>query len=154
MGCSMSKRLYRSEENKIVGGVCGGIGEYFEIDPVLVRIITVLLIMAPGIGILAYIIGWIIIPKRPPEVAAAQGEYQFTTWNKYLPGLILICIGAILLVRENWFWFDWDEFWPIVLILAGLALIFRRNKTKNESESVNGQVHTDNNINHNGGSSV
>lgn len=150
----MNKRLYRSEENKIVGGVCGGIGEYFELDPVLVRIITVLLIMAPGIGVLAYIIGWIIIPKRPPEVAASQTEYQFSSWNKYLPGLILVAIGAILLVRENWFWFDWDEFWPIVLILGGLALIFRRKKPKDEAEiNVNGQVHTDNNMNHNGGNS-
>ncbi|RKX22511.1 MAG: PspC domain-containing protein [Candidatus Zixiibacteriota bacterium] len=151
----MNKRLYRSEENKIVGGVCGGIGEYFEIDPVLVRIITVLLIMAPGVGVLAYIIGWIIIPKRPPEVAAAQAEYQFSSWNKYISGLILVAIGAILLVRENWFWFDWDEFWPIVLILGGLALIFRRKKPKDEAEiKVNGQVHTDNNMNHNEGSSV
>ena len=57
------KRLYRSEKDKIIGGVCGGIAEYFDIDPVIVRLIWLLFIFC-GIGIIAYIIAWIIIPKR------------------------------------------------------------------------------------------
>ena len=59
------KRLYRSGENKILGGVCGGLGEYFESDPVLIRLLWVLFSLAYGTGILAYIIAWIIIPKNP-----------------------------------------------------------------------------------------
>ena len=61
----MNKRLYRSQDNKIIGGVCGGLGEYLGLDPTLVRIITVLLFLLPGIGILTYVIAWIIIPLRP-----------------------------------------------------------------------------------------
>jgi phage shock protein PspC (stress-responsive transcriptional regulator) len=53
----MNKRLYRSNTNKLIGGVCGGLGEYFEIDPVLVRIIAVLAALAYGVGPPAYIIG-------------------------------------------------------------------------------------------------
>jgi len=56
------KRLYRSKTDKIIGGVCGGMGEYFGIDPVILRIIWALLIFCAGFGILAYIIAWIIIP--------------------------------------------------------------------------------------------
>lgn len=59
-----AKKLYRSRRNSIVSGVCGGIGEYFDIDPVIVRIITVVLIFN-GVGLLAYIIGALIIPLEP-----------------------------------------------------------------------------------------
>ncbi len=124
----MHKRLYRSTTSKIVGGVCGGLGEYFDVDPVLVRVVTVLVFLATGFGILAYIIAWIIIPKRPPEVAPIPTDHEYTPWNKYLPGIILMAIGVILLVRENWFWFNWDEFWPVILVVVGLLLIFRRNR--------------------------
>jgi phage shock protein C len=59
-----AKRLYRSRKNSVVSGVCGGIGDYFDIDPVIVRIITVVLIFN-GVGLLAYIIGALIIPLEP-----------------------------------------------------------------------------------------
>ena len=62
---SKYKRLYRSTKNKVLGGVCGGLGEYFNIDPVIVRILWILFCLAWGVGILAYIIAWIIIPKNP-----------------------------------------------------------------------------------------
>ncbi len=59
------RRLYRSDDNKILGGVCGGIAEYFDIDPVLVRLLWVVAALVWGVGVLAYIIAWIIIPARP-----------------------------------------------------------------------------------------
>ena len=61
------KRLYRSKKDKIIGGVCGGIAEYFGIDPVIVRVIAVVLAFMGGSGILAYIIAWIIIPQNPNQ---------------------------------------------------------------------------------------
>ncbi len=59
-----TKRLYRSDSEKMIGGVCGGLSEYFKIDPVIVRLITVALVFVNGIGILAYLIGWIVIPLK------------------------------------------------------------------------------------------
>lgn len=59
------KRLYRSGKEKILGGVCGGIAEYFNVDPTLVRLLWVFFILAFGTGLLAYIIAWIIIPRNP-----------------------------------------------------------------------------------------
>jgi len=61
----MQKRLYRSKENRMLGGVCGGIAEYFNIDPTIVRLIWAFAAIVWGSGILAYIIGWIVIPERP-----------------------------------------------------------------------------------------
>ena len=61
----MAKRIYRSRREKIIAGVCGGIGNYLDIDPVLARIIWVLFVLIGGTGILAYIIAWILIPREP-----------------------------------------------------------------------------------------
>ena len=61
----MNKRLYKSNENKMVCGVCGGIAEYFDIDPTLVRLGWVLFCALGGSGILAYLIAAIVIPHRP-----------------------------------------------------------------------------------------
>ncbi|SHE86900.1 phage shock protein C (PspC) family protein [Thermoanaerobacter uzonensis DSM 18761] len=61
----MQKRLYRSKENRMLGGVCGGIAEYFNVDPTIVRLIWAFAAIVWGSRILAYIIGWIVIPERP-----------------------------------------------------------------------------------------
>jgi phage shock protein C len=58
------KRIYRDEINNVIGGVCGGIGTYLDIDPVIVRILFAALILSPFPIILTYILFWIIIPKN------------------------------------------------------------------------------------------
>lgn len=64
----MQKKLYRIEEGKMLCGVCGGIAEYFNIDPTLVRVGTVVLCCAAGCGILAYIVAAIIMPVKSSVV--------------------------------------------------------------------------------------
>jgi len=59
------KRLYLSDTDKKIGGVCGGIGEYFGVDPTLIRLLWIILAFMGGTGILAYLIAWAIIPSRP-----------------------------------------------------------------------------------------
>jgi len=59
------KRLYRaSEKDSMVGGVCAGIAEYFDIDPTIVRLLWVLFIFGMGTGLLAYLILWIVVPRK------------------------------------------------------------------------------------------
>ena len=59
----MAKKLYRSSKNRIIAGTCGGIAEYFDVDPIIIRLITLILVLH-GAGILAYIIAWIVVPKE------------------------------------------------------------------------------------------
>ena len=61
-----TKRLYRSHTNKVLAGVCGGLGEYFGIDPVLIRLFWLLVVIFSGVipGIVAYIFAIFIVPKR------------------------------------------------------------------------------------------
>lgn len=59
-----NKKLYRSKTDRMIAGVAGGLGEYFEIDPTLVRLLWVLFLFT-GAGFLAYILAWIIVPEEP-----------------------------------------------------------------------------------------
>ena len=65
----MEKRLYRSQSDRMIWGVCGGLANYFDIDPIIIRIIAVLLVFASGAGILAYIVLAIVVPLESSEVA-------------------------------------------------------------------------------------
>lgn len=60
----MKKRLHRSNENKVIAGVCGGIAEYFDMDPTLIRLAWILFCVLGGSGVLAYIIAALIIPEK------------------------------------------------------------------------------------------
>jgi phage shock protein PspC (stress-responsive transcriptional regulator) len=111
--------------NSKIAGVCGGLGEYFGIDPTFVRIIAVLLIFADGVGVLAYIIAWIIMTKRPLSMEEEAPPVTRSSWNSLLPGLILVTIGAVLLLKNFFWWFHFgDFFWPLLLVAIGLLLIF------------------------------
>jgi phage shock protein C len=141
----MEKKLKRSSTNKVISGVCGGIGNYFDVDPVFVRILFVLLAVSTGIGIIAYFVAWIIMPKdeEAVETVSSNGKCcqvksdkkEYASWNRYLPGLLLIGVGLILLAKDNIFWFDWEEFWPLALIIIGVVLIFRKKPEKQNEEA-------------------
>jgi len=62
------KKVYRSKKNKMIAGVCGGLGEYFKVDPTIIRIIFVSAILAGTVGFIAYIICWLIIPEEPNDI--------------------------------------------------------------------------------------
>lgn len=65
---SEGKKLYRSRDNKIIVGICSGMGRYADIDPTVIRIIWILfLLLSFGTGILLYLIAWVIIPKEPEK---------------------------------------------------------------------------------------
>ena len=60
------KTLHLSDTNKKIGGVCGGLGEYFDVDPTLVRVIFILIaLLSLGLGVLAYLLIWMVIPRKP-----------------------------------------------------------------------------------------
>ncbi len=71
----MPKKLYRSRTDSVIGGVCGGLAEYFNIDPVLVRVIAVLLIIS-GAGLIAYLILWLIVPLQGSDAVQSRDTIQ------------------------------------------------------------------------------
>jgi phage shock protein C len=64
----MAKRLYRSKKDRMIAGVCGGIAEYFDIDPVIVRLVAVVLLLPGALpGFVPYLIMWIVVPEAPED---------------------------------------------------------------------------------------
>jgi phage shock protein PspC (stress-responsive transcriptional regulator) len=76
-----TKKLYRSKENRIVGGVCGGLGEYLGINPTLIRLLWLLFIFVAGAGVAAYVIAMLIIPEKPQTIISKE------SFKRYLDGL-------------------------------------------------------------------
>ena len=130
----MQNKIYRSRTNSMIAGICGGLGEYLNVDPTVVRVVAVLLIFAKGIGLLAYLVGWVIIPRRPemePEVVTPQPSQR----SHLLPGLALIVVGLIFLLSNLIPWFDLSYLWPVVLIVLGVALLLRAQKREPSSRT-------------------
>jgi phage shock protein C len=67
------KRLYRSRTNRVIAGICGGVGEYLKMDPTIIRLIWVLIVLFTGIfpGVIIYLIAMVVIPEEPLTPPAA-----------------------------------------------------------------------------------
>lgn len=150
----MEKRLYRSYTDKMLGGVCGGLGEYFDIDPVIIRVLFVVAVLFGGGGILAYIILWIVIPQKPFTIPKANQESNTdsetsgenrndNSFRQYvvekrrmnknsLAGIILIFLGALFLLDNFVPRFSFHDFWPLILIGIGFALILNARNNQYE----------------------
>ena len=116
------RRLTRSREDRMLGGVCGGLGRYLGIDPTVVRIVAVALILS-GVGVIAYIIAWVVIPEAPtgaPELAAPPQDRRTTA---IVIGASLIAAGSLLVVRQAMPWFEHGTFWPLIMIGTGVAVL-------------------------------
>lgn len=147
-----AKRLYRARQGAMIGGVCAGLAEYFDTDPVLIRLAAVLLFFAGGVGLLSYIVAWIIMPAKPLELSSATttAEPQKPPENdsdtpandsisrpRLILGIAFIAIGflALLGTLNIWSWFSVFRLWPIVLILIGILVITRSMEKEAGSEN-------------------
>jgi phage shock protein C len=116
-----AKRLYRSPNDRVIAGVCGGLGEYFAVDPVWFRIGFVVLAIAGGAGILAYLIMWLVVPPRPDGyVTPAVG--RGAVGGGAILGLVFMIVGTIALLNTVAPGMG-QYVWPVVFLLGGLALI-------------------------------
>lgn len=114
----------------MIAGIAGGVAQYLGVDPVLVRLAFVALVLAGGAGVLAYIIGWFIIPEEPAD-GAAPSAYASTArpssrsggpGARIVVGAVLIGIGGLLLLEWAIPSID-DVFWPVLLIAGGVGLL-------------------------------
>jgi phage shock protein C len=135
----MNRRLYRSRTDTILGGVAAGVANYLNADPALVRIAWAILVpLTGGAAMLAYIVGWIVIPEAPADAelaAASTGtdaegapradrEIRIGGGNAGVwVGLGLVAIGAWFLVREYLPDIRWNLVWPVVIVAIGALIL-------------------------------
>jgi phage shock protein PspC (stress-responsive transcriptional regulator) len=153
----MAKKLYRSTIDKMLGGVAGGLAEYFDIDSTLVRVLFIVVVFLGGGGIIAYIILWIVVPQKPYEIpnnsfnqshpeGGSGANFSSTeiksdsfrmsnsgavssmiqSSNKQIwVAIVLMVIGGLLLLDNIFPRFDFDHYWPVILIGIGVGLLLK-----------------------------
>lgn len=131
------KRLFRSTEDKMIAGVCGGLGEYFAIDPVIFRVIFVASLLLNGAGAVLYIILAIVIPEKATVSGAGKttsDKDEKTATSKAVikhrgnvsGGMVLIAAGALLLMNNILPQYRWADWWPLLVVAAGLGMLWPR----------------------------
>ncbi len=127
-------RLMRSETDRMIAGVCGGLAAYLGVDPVLVRLAFVILLLASGIGLAIYVILWVVMPtpaRAQPEIRLldeTEAGDPSSLKTRFSPaatvGVLLILFGAFFLLSQIGGLPGY--IWPIILIAAGLFYLIRR----------------------------
>ncbi len=148
----MTERLYRSRTNAVLGGVCGGLGDYFDVDPSLVRLLFILFAVLSGFGILVYFALWLILPEGASDSRDVSDRMREATDEiagrarsigddvrrsvrradrsaVFFLGFALVLFGVAFLLRNLgivWMrWFTFGLLWPIFPIVIGLAFLWR-----------------------------
>lgn len=140
--------LHRSRDQKFIGGVAAGLGAYFKLDPLVIRIIFVILFFANGAGILIYALLWFLIPEQkeikevnmesseksnePGEAKAPDNQHSSEKRERkrkvnrgsVIGGLVLIVLGCMFLADNLFPEFQFEDYWPLILIFTGIALIW------------------------------
>lgn len=144
---STSKRLYRSQDERVIAGVAGGLAQYFDLDPIIPRILFVLLTLANGAGLITYLILWVILPKKSAIGGVSEkvmkenveeikdkaeemvGDFrhfadQEGSRFRHLFGWGLLTLGGLLILRRLGILAPglWG---PMVLIVMGLLVLVR-----------------------------
>lgn len=148
----MREGISRSRQNKIFGGVAAGLGEYLTIDPIVVRVLFVVSVLFSGIGILLYLIMWIVIPEdkfvfenvsndssqnnesKSTDTNTSSENINFTFHQekkkngKVIFGIILIIVGMFFLGVEIFSFLNFDDLFPVIIIGLGILLLWKSKK--------------------------
>lgn len=159
------KRLYRSQIDRKIAGVAGGLAEYFVMDPLLIRLAFVILMLAGGGGFLIYLVLWIVTPDNPVrfQPGGAQSDQGFQQTNtgtadftaepppfpqagkrnkgSLIGGLVLITLGVLFLADQLIPQVNFGDLWPVILIVIGIGLLIntvtKRNRNTNQINNLN-----------------
>jgi phage shock protein C len=114
-------RLTRSTNDRMIAGVCGGLGRYFGVDPVWFRLAFVVLALGGGSGVLIYLIAWIVVPEATDQAVAHRTTSQLER-GPMVAGILLVGVGSMLLFNNLIPWFD-RVMWPVLLVVVGAGLL-------------------------------
>jgi len=143
------KKLTRSMSNRKIAGICGGLGEYFNVDPLVFRIIFLVLLCGGGTGLLLYLVLWIIMPEDP--ILISSGNAKKSNFEEVMEetidgvfvgssnkkcrrhnsgvfwGLLFVAFGLLWLGRSfgifHFHWYNVFKLWPLLIIWVGITLL-------------------------------
>ncbi|MEK7282140.1 MAG: PspC domain-containing protein [Chloroflexota bacterium] len=137
------RRIQRSNQQKVIAGVAGGLAEYFDVDPLLIRLAFIVLAFANGIGLIAYLALWILAPQASASQPPAQQREEAAKQEPHLPqerrregwlwvGVLLVLLGVVLLPNVDLWLFLFKAPpqvlklpWSLILIVVGVIILWR-----------------------------
>lgn len=135
------KPLYRLPKQGLIAGVCAGLADYFDFDVTLIRVIFVIAaFITGGAVVIMYIILAIVLPVDASDDTVSEKvqrlgqdlkKNQVVHRMRNYAGIGLVIFGIWLLMSQfwpQWFMFRWEFIWPVILIIVGILIIFRRRK--------------------------
>jgi len=154
----MQKRLYRSTKDRMLAGVCGGLAEYFDVDPVIIRVLFVVVTLGAGVGILGYIILWIVVPEavivirdssKPQsenvnqpvdsmkndtqshpdfEMVSEEKEHKRHHGGRTFISVLLILIGILWFINNIVPGVNFGHLWPLILVAIGILILLKSTR--------------------------
>lgn len=143
-------QLYRSSTNRMIGGVAGGLGEYLNIDPTIIRIGFILLTLLNGIGVVIYLVMWVLIPtasqmglepnsrmkgnieemkeKARTFTHSLRFNKSSSENSRFWWAILIISLGFFFLFKNFGLFdtIDLSRFWPVILIGVGLIFLLKK----------------------------
>jgi phage shock protein PspC (stress-responsive transcriptional regulator)/two-component sensor histidine kinase len=124
-----SRPFRRDSRDRVVAGVCSGLGRRLGIDPIILRVCFIAAALSGGVGFLLYGLAWALIPvEGSSESVADRVRDRRASWETAL-GAGLLVLSALLVFRELGLWFSDAIVWPVVLAAAGAAVIWRQSSS-------------------------
>ena len=125
------KRLERDTQHKVIGGVCSGLANYFDIDASLLRVLFVFMFLFASAGFWLYVLLWIVMPADVTATVIDESGHTVVETSGRNPGrrggialgLILIAIGAVALLNRFMPEINWQTVWPVLLIVLGILVL-------------------------------
>ena len=155
---SSPRRLHRSSSEHVLGGVCGGLAEYFDIDPAIVRIGAVVIAFMGGTGVFAYIGAWIFLPLAGPVETHGRNRrhhggrvFRNHRDRRKIIGAALLGLGALNLLDRVGLGFRSDVSWPLALIGIGAAVLWSRRHLAIDGSDQSAVEHGPSSFRHRGG---
>ena len=134
------RKLYRNPKNAILGGVCTGISDYIKTDVTIIRVLFIIFAVIDGLGVLVYLVLWILLPVLPNNTKNTSEEevatettvaisHKTTEYN-YLIGIVLVTAGTLLLIANFIQQFlIIEKLWPLIFVALGIGILLN-NKNK------------------------
>jgi len=134
---TQQRKLFRSNSNRVFAGICGGLGNYMDVDPTIVRLVWILLTLLGGSGLFLYAVLYFVIPREqhtPNKNVTEESHRDFSAAGIF--GMIFIAVGIVILLDNldlisfgHWWCWGWEFFFPGILILAGIFFLTRHGQT-------------------------
>jgi signal transduction histidine kinase len=133
LGSFSVPELRRSTDDRVVAGVCGGLGAQLGVDPMVVRLAVVVLTLANGVGLAAYVAAWVLLPEVGHDDRLAAGSPTRRKTTERAAGVGLVTLGTLILIRQFGLLLPGELVWSVTVCAIGFSIVWARTSDVNRT---------------------